>query len=240
VNANSLPVATAEINGVQVVVVGTPAAVAAQAENAISSEEGGSVGLVDKSKVDSVADGGSGFVVSDDDAFTKAGATTTPVPGPCDLGTPKDKVECLAALVAVNDAKLTNLTGLLDDNRDLLSTTVKTTPRVLCDAACQRRAAAAKAAEGSATPAKKDGSSTVVIVIIVVVLLVGLGAGVYVYQTKNNMDLRADNAMSTYANPQYAAGGLPGAGLPGAPGGNLDVTPAAGAGGKLVRQESLC
>jgi hypothetical protein len=97
-------------------------------------------------------------------------------------------------------------------------------------------------ADTSTTSTDSGGSSTIIIIVVIVLVVFVAGAGGYIVIRKRNMDMKADNALSTYANPAYAPGmgaGLPGAGLPGTPaagGGNLDVK----SGGKLVRQESLC
>jgi hypothetical protein len=96
---------------------------------------------------------------------------------------------------------------------------------------------------GDAPPPEKSSSNTAIIVICVIVCVVIIAGGaVYIYIKRRNMNLKADQQMSTYANPTYAAGG---AGMPGAPaGGHLGVAEGAGAPGaaapKLVRQESLC
>jgi hypothetical protein len=113
------------------------------------------------------------------------------------------------------------------------------TPKVVLKSTTQAPADPAAGDSGSSSPI-----IIIVVIFIVVILLAFVGV---IFIKKRQMDMKADNAMSTYANPTYAAGmgaGLPGAGLPGAAGGNLDVREAAGggtsSGGKLVRQESLC
>jgi len=140
----------------------------------------------------------------------------------------------------LTESQSTGADGCKDAASARITTKMATTVRA--DVVVRATLTADGAGASAGTSGTSDSDNTVSIVIVVIVLLVILFGGVaYIFIRKRNMDMQSDNAMSTYANPTYAAPGATGApqaglGLPGAPA--AAAAPEGGA--KLVRQESLC